>query len=304
MFCAEYAICIFHVLLEPSPLYWWRQRSIGSVDLAGSHHWVIALEHSLPFCRQEEIEDNKPDWNFNLTVREADTSSRPSILEAPQKSVETSHLKENSQNYVNEVSAAPVEEQVVGKKEEEEGEHAGGESNRLSNGLDPHLAAAAPVTPNVTTNHSPRSSVLQESRLSTLSNDSNSSRPLSNGLPTEQEMTSTGEESSMQPVGDDAVRHRHETVKSITEETRELDDYLSRSSVTSVFTENQVSNMEASINVEGFERVGGMVRRDVEDDEENERGAEVRFRLVPLASIETLWVAWANYWGPIIVPCA
>ena len=196
--------------------------------------------------------------------------------------METSHQKENSQNYVNEVSAAPnatVGEQVVGKKEEEEeGEQAGGEANRLSNGLDPHLAAAAPVAPNVTTNHSPRSSLLQESRLSTLSNDSNSSRPLSNGLPTEQEVTSTGEESSMETVVDDSVvRHRHESAKSITEETRELDDYLNRSSVTSVLTDSQVSSMEASIHVEGFERIGGGVSRHMEEDEEeDERGAEVK----------------------------
>lgn len=206
-------------------------------------------------------------------MREAEPPKRPSILETSQKSAETTKpaqpLKEVSQNYVNEVSAAPsaaVGGQLVDKREW--GELQAGESNRLSNGLDPHVSAVAPT---VTTNHSPRSSALQESRLSTLSNDSNSS-PFENGLQTE-EVTSAGEESSMEPVVDDsAARHRHTSARSVTEETRELDDYLNRSSVTSVLTESQIISMETSARAEGFERVGGGASRE-EEEEEDERGA-------------------------------
>lgn len=223
--------------------------------------------------RQDEFEDQNPEWDFHLTVREAEPPQRPSILETSQKSAAEATkpaqpLKE--QNYVNEVSAAPSAAVGVGKKELQ-----AGESNRLSNGLDQHLSAVAPIAvPTVTTNHSPRSSaLLQENRLSTLSNDSNST-PFANGLLTE-ELTSAGEESSMEPVVDDsAARYRHESAKSITEETRELDDYLNRTSVTSVLTESQIISMETSARNEGFERVGGVAsREDLEEDEEDERGA-------------------------------
>lgn len=62
----------------------------------------------------------------------------------------------------------------------------------------------------------------------------------------------------MEPVADDsAVRNRHMSAKSISEETRELDDYLNRSSVTSILTDSQISSMETSAHAEGFERVGG-----------------------------------------------
>jgi hypothetical protein len=232
-------------------------------------------------CRHDEFEDETPGWDFHLTVREAEPPKRPSVLETQQKSVDAVHLKETSQNYVNEESAAPravVGEQVVGKKEEGEGGEvkSGGESNRLSNGIDPHLeAATAPVAPTVMTNHSPRSSALQESRLSTLSNDSTTT-PVSipNGLL--EERTSAGEESSMEPVADESsLRSRHESAKSITEETRELDEYLNRSSLTNVLTDNQIVSIEAGAR-EGFERVGSGTGG-VEEEEEEGRGArEVR----------------------------
>lgn len=210
---------------------------------------ILAYAH----CRGQEDEDQGADWDFHLTVREAEPPKRPTIMEPSQKPTEvTQPLKETGQN---EVSAAPGA--ALGGHVEEGREVMAGKSNRLSNGLDPHQAAAAPVAPTVVTNHSPRSSALQETRLSTLSTDSNPG-PLLNGLPMEQELASTGEQSSMEQVVDEsAVRNRHRIVQSVTEETRELDDYLNRSSVTSVLTESQIFGIEASAHAEGFERIGG-----------------------------------------------
>ena len=53
---------------------------------------------------------------------------------------------------------------------------------------------------------------------------------------------------------DSETRNRHDSVKSITEETKELDEYLNRSSVTSVLGESQIGNIE--MGAEGYERIG------------------------------------------------
>lgn len=215
-------------------------------------------------------------------MRESEPPKRTTILvSSPQKPPTEvfQPLQEISQNYVNEVSApsasleggliqGDLEEDVEGEGEKE-GRRSLGDTQRLSNGLDPHQASSAVplvapmTTTTVSTNHSPRSSALQESRPpTTLSDTPSSPAPSSpalppNGLPTEQELTSAGEGSSSREVvvDDSVVRNRHESVRSISEETRELDDYLNRSSVTSVLTDSQISSMEMSVQNEGFERV-------------------------------------------------
>ena len=198
-------------------------------------------------------------------MREAEPPKRGSILEASQKPKEASQpLKESSQNHVSELpaaSATPITQQQV-EKTEEEGSGAKekeSETHRLSNG---HVSPPPPAA-----SHSPPSATLQDCRLSTLSNESNSSA-LSNGsaFRTEQERSSMGEESSMEVVGGSHTRGRHESAKSVSEETRELDELLNRSSVTSVLTDSQVGG--ASMDAKEFEHVGGA------SDEDLMRGGE------------------------------
>lgn len=219
-------------------------------------------------------------------MREAEPPKRTSILEASQKSTEVSQpQKDTSQNHVSELPAAsatatPTTEQQVGEEtpqtggSKEEGEH------RLSNGLEPHT---------MPTDHSPPSSTLQDCRLSTLSTESNSS--LSNGVvfPTEQELSSAGEESSMGTVEDSETRHRHESAKSVTEETRELDEFLNRSSVTSVLAESQLSRIETSLHAKEFERVGGSSEEDLE------RGGE-EAGLLEDSTVRILAPHWGCAW--------
>lgn len=172
---------------------------------------------------------------------------RTSILETSQQPRESNDpLKEINQNHVYDLPAVSAATTTGRLGQSEESPQVGsGEGNRLSNGLDPHQVAAAAV---VTTNHSPRSSA----RLSALSTNSNTSLD----LPTEKELSTTGEESSMEVVNDSESRQRHESARSISEETRELDEFLNRSSVTSVLTESQISSMSTDIHHQQFERIG------------------------------------------------
>lgn len=207
-------------------------------------------------------------------MRETEPPKRPNILESSQQrqqqqqqeSAEINQpLKGAEQNHVSKLSRTkqPEQQQVI----VEHSETTSDDSNRLSNGLEPHQAA---TTDNVvTTTHSPRTSALRESHLSTLSNESNSS-VLSNGVgfSVEQEVSSTGEESSMEVVEDSEARSRHKSARSITEETRELDEFLNRSSVTSILTDSQVSSMDTNLqSATAFERVGsGSGEEDLEGE--------------------------------------
>ena len=226
-------------------------------------------------------------------MREAEPIKRPAIATAISQP-----LKE-TQNHITEVPVVPVvpsdplpsadagihgeevlkskasEQRVEEEKGEGKEEGQTGSEHRLSNGLDSHLPASIPVVPMadppdppmvpdspasaadpaLATSDSPRSSALEESRLSTLSDD----KPVPNGLPTEQELTSSGEESSMEAVADHKAGDRHLSVISISEETRELDDYLNRSSVTSVLTDSQIATMQTSGD---FERLGSGASED------------------------------------------
>ena len=112
------------------------------------------------------------------------------------------------------------------------------ESNRLSNGIDSRPPAGEPMA--VISNHSPRASALSEE---------NNGLALPNGLGTTgQEVATSGEPSRDLSVDDTGISMRHE---SISEHTKELDELLKRTSVTSVLsTDNQELGG-------AFERIGG-----------------------------------------------
>ena len=124
------------------------------------------------------------------------------------------------------------------------------ESNRLSNGIDSKPPSSDPMA--VISNHSPHTSMFTADDghpSTTLGTDLSST--LQNGLgplSAEQEVATSGEPSHDVLVGDS---HRHD---SISEHTRELDDYLKRSSAISVLSDTQEEN--AMYRGE-FERVGG-----------------------------------------------
>lgn len=257
-----------------------------------SHHTTVVFKvvFSLQHYRNDEYPDEMGDWDFHLTVRESEPPQRSSILESSQRSTELDPAsKETSQNHVSDLPAAgamatPITtptapttttttttaaaQQQVGK-EESTGKEGG--AQRLSNG---HVSPPPPPL----TGQSPPSSTLQDCRLSTLSTESNSSS-LSNGMvfPTEQELSSMGEESSQQAVDDSQTRHRHESAKSITEETKELDEYLSRNSVTSVLTESQEGGGAMGMGLSHareFERIGGSSEEDLERGGEEASGLD------------------------------
>ncbi len=120
------------------------------------------------------------------------------------------------------------------------------DANRLSNGIDSRPPQGEPVA--VISNHSPRTSIhaADDSRQPDLSST------LPNGLgPTDQQVATMGEPSQNVAVGDDGgVARRHD---SISEHTKELDELLKRSSVTSVMSDTQE---EGALGAE-FERIGG-----------------------------------------------
>ncbi len=215
------------------------------------------------------------------------TPERTSTLET--KSRESGDSGQN--HHVIEMPA--VSAAVGSNGEEEEGNKtsssSSSESNRLSNGLEAHQDSAGAVG---TTSLSPRSSALQDNtRLSSLSTSSSSSSG-SNGyrLSTEQEVATSGE-ASMEIVDESVGTNRHENVKSISEETRELDEFLNRSSVTSVLTDSQISSLDSSISHqeegggggegEEFERIvgGGSSEEDLERERKHEETVRYLLRL-------------------------
>ena len=174
-------------------------------------------------------EEESTNWDFNpSTVREIDPPTRSTILD------------QTRQNHV----LPPL---VTGKAMQEETP----ETNRFTNGLEPYQPSVGAA---ITTDLSSRSSSHQESKLQddnlhTINTELGS--PLSNGFrqSSEQEGATTDqfskEDSSVEAVNKPVSGTRHErteSVKSVTEETRELDELLNRSSVTSVFTDSPVSS--------------------------------------------------------------
>ena len=230
------------------------------------------------FCRNSQYEDDElSQWDFHLTVREAEPTPRSTILETAQKPIELNHpVKDPTpQNHMVEVLTSSSAGSSSGQQQEGS---LTSESNRLSNGVsEPNMIAAG------TASIIDTSLALQDARLSTLSTESNTS--LSNGFnfSVEDKVATSGESSTETVVDTSSVSHnRHESIKSISEETRELDEFLNRSSVTSVLTESQVSSIQGSSSHEAYERVGSG------GEEDSERGGSAAEDFEEMEVRETL----------------
>lgn len=238
-------------------------------------------------CRDDQFDDDDASWNFEIgTVRESKPATRglvPNMAEFPPPMAPT---PEQPLNYAEKMPASSAiggnfrqleqeveEEKRVGEgkrgeesKEDESLLQNSAGSNRLSNGLDSKSTSDSMT---VLPNHSPRSSSLsQDIRLSTLSTDLNPSLPNGLGNSAEQEVATTGESSREVVVEDSMGINRHE---SISEHTRELDEFLSRSSVVGDSRPNSILCPEE---FETFETIGSGSDEDVEGG--NRRSDTVR----------------------------
>ena len=142
------------------------------------------------------------------------------------------------------------------------------EVNRRSNGFDSQTLAAA-LTSDTSAdplNYSPRSSISQGSRLSSISTDLDPTLPNGLELHEEQKVATSGE-SSMEAFVDMSLSERH---GSVSEETRELDEFLSRSSMASNYQVESILYQEFDRTGEGSGEDGG------HEGEERPRANSVR----------------------------
>ena len=187
----------------------------------------------------------------------ASTSVQPlnHAVKLPAPSTIGGNIRQLEQDYrISEEEAEGRGEKVVeveNKEEVESSPRNSTASNRLSNGLDSKSLTATSDSAPVLPNHSPRSSsVSQDIRLSTLSADLNSSLP--NGLEhsAEQEVATAGEPSVGGALEDSFGASRH---VSISEHTRELDEFLNRSSMNSLLMDD--SQLENILSHREFEKI-------------------------------------------------